>query len=233
MITPSPYRRAFSTRFVQRSLERIPVAAHADGLTLELEVSALQATGELVEPDHLVRRHGRPGLLARKRQKVVCQPCKPVCVVLQVGDQLGVRAVLGEIGDVADQRGQRRPELMRGVGQEPSLTFARPLERSEHPVQRRCQPADLVVALRLRQPPPWVARLLDLRRRARQPAEWRQRTPHQKRQRERRHGRGDQRRDQHEQADAGQRLLERRASRPRPQPRLRPRHHPNPRAGRR
>ena len=50
-----------------------------------------------------------------------------------------------EVVDVADERGQRRAQLVRGVGEEAALGVARPLERGQHPVQRRGETADLVV----------------------------------------------------------------------------------------
>ncbi len=42
-------------------------------------------------------------------------------VVLELRDQLVGRAVPREVGDVADERGQRRPQLVRGIGEEAPL----------------------------------------------------------------------------------------------------------------
>ena len=62
----------------------------------------------------------------------------------EVGDQLRRRAVTGEVLDVAAQRGERRAQLVRRVGDEAPLRLARALERVEHRVQRRGEAADLV-----------------------------------------------------------------------------------------
>ena len=43
-------------------------------------------------------------------------------------------------------RGDGRPQLVRGVGDEPTLALLSALQAVEHPVHRPRQPADLVVA---------------------------------------------------------------------------------------
>ena len=54
---------------------------------------------------------------------------------------------LGEQVEVRAQRGERRPQLVAGVGHQPALPVARGLEGGEHGVERRGQAGDLVVAL--------------------------------------------------------------------------------------
>ena len=56
-------------------------------------------------------------------------------------------AGLGEQVDVGAQRGERRAQLVAGVGDQPALPVPRRGERGEHLVERRRQPGDLVVAL--------------------------------------------------------------------------------------
>ena len=104
---------------------------------------------ELVESTSCLGAPARR-LLAREREQVVGEPCEPLGVGLEVGDQVGRRAVAGEVRDVAPQRSQRRAQLVRGVGEEAPLGLARPLEALEHRVERRREPADLVVACGLR-----------------------------------------------------------------------------------
>ena len=54
---------------------------------------------------------------------------------------------LGEQVDVGAQRGERRAQLVAGVGDQPALPVPGGGERGEHLVERRRQPGDLVVAL--------------------------------------------------------------------------------------
>ena len=68
-------------------------------------------------------------------------------------DQLGP-GVLGEVGpglgeqvEVGAQRGERGPQLVPGVGDQPALPVAGGGERGEHVVEGGGQPRDLVVAL--------------------------------------------------------------------------------------
>ena len=50
----------------------------------------------------------------------------------------------GGVLDVAEQRRHRRPQLVRGVGEEPPLAGASLLERGQHPVEHARQLPDLV-----------------------------------------------------------------------------------------
>ena len=78
--------------------------------------------------------------------------------------------------DVRLQAGERRAQLVRGVGHELPLRPARVLERAEHRVEARRQPAELVVAGRGRLDPlREIPRLGDRFRRRGQPAHGRQR----------------------------------------------------------
>ena len=78
--------------------------------------------------------------------------------------------------DVRLQAGERRAQLVRGVGHELPLSPARVLERAEHRVEARRQPAELVVAGRGRLDPlREIPGLGDRFRRRGQPAHGRQR----------------------------------------------------------
>ena len=59
------------------------------------------------------------------------------------------RALSGEDFDVRPQAGQRRAQLMRGVGDELPLGAARLLQSAEHGVEARGETAELVLAARL------------------------------------------------------------------------------------
>ena len=107
------------------------------------------APGSSSSDDLLGRR--RRGFFAREREQVVRQLGKPLGVGLEIGDERRRRAVPRKVRDVAAQRGQRRAQLVRRVGQEAPLRFARTLERVEHGVQRRREPPDLVVPVRVGQ----------------------------------------------------------------------------------
>ena len=72
------------------------------------------------------------------------------------------RAVPGQVGGVAAERRQRRPQLVRRVGQEAPLGVARPLQRRQHLVQRDGQLLHLVLAAGRRQPPRRVGGAADL-----------------------------------------------------------------------
>ena len=58
---------------------------------------------------------------ALEHQQIIDQPRQPVCVVAQVGKHLGVGAMADRVLDVAAERGDRGAQLVRGVGEEPSL----------------------------------------------------------------------------------------------------------------
>ena len=68
--------------------------------------------------------------LALQRQQVA-RPAgaSRAASLCEVGDHLRVGAVAGEVLDVADQRGQRRAQLVAGVGEEAALALARGVER--------------------------------------------------------------------------------------------------------
>ena len=107
---------------------------------------------------------GGGGLLAGEREQVVGEPREPVGVVPRSSTQLGRGAVAGEVGDVAAQRGQRRAQLVRRVGEEAALGVARALEAASIRVQRRGEPGDLVARSGFGQPAARVAGALDLAR---------------------------------------------------------------------
>ncbi len=62
---------------------------------------------------------------ALEHEQVVDQPRQPRCVAPQIGEHLGVGAVTGGVLDVAEQRRDRRAQLVRGVGEEPALAGPR------------------------------------------------------------------------------------------------------------
>ena len=127
---------------------------------------------------------------------------------LEVGDRRRVGAVLGQVGGVPAQRGQRRAQLVRGVADEAVLGFAGPLERGEHRVERVRELAHLVVDRRLREPLRGVAGARDRPRAAGQPRQRPQRAAgEQRRQRGREH-RGDQRAQGDQRPGAVQRVLD-------------------------
>ncbi len=142
-----------------------------------------------VEPHVLGGRGGR--LLAGEDDQVVDEPGEPVCVGLELGDELGTCTVAREVGDVAAQRRERRAELVGRVGQEAPLAFPHALQAGQHAVQRRGEYADLIVGGGFRQAPPRIARALDLGRGFRKPAERAQGTAKEQEDRERgQHRRG-------------------------------------------
>ena len=115
---PRPWRRAFSTRFASarssaarspRTLDRPDATTSTSGF----------GAGQLVERDDLVRRGC--GLLAREREQVVGESRQPARVLLELGDELGARTVPRQVVDVADERRQRRAQLVRRVGKEATL----------------------------------------------------------------------------------------------------------------
>ena len=67
----------------------------------------------------------------------------------QVGQHLLVGAVARGVLDVAQQRGDRRAQLVGGVGEQPALARARLLQRGEHAVEHAGEPADLIQRRRL------------------------------------------------------------------------------------
>ena len=178
-----PCRRAFSTRFESARSSAAGSARTVAGSAATSTSGAANERASSSRPDLLLGRQRR--LLPREREQVVGKAREPVGVGLEVVDQLRRRAVTREVRDVPAQRGQRRAQLVRRVGEEAALGVARALEAGEHRVQRRREPADLVVRCGLGQPPPCVAGPLDLARRAGEPRERLQRAAHQERDGER------------------------------------------------
>ena len=162
-----PCRRAFSTRFesARSSAGRSPSTQTGSAVTSTPGAATTFARARRDRLSWPCARGAR--FLPRQREQVVGEPSEALGVRLEIGDQVRRRAVAREVRDVPAQRGQRRAELVRGVGEEPPLGLARPLEAVEHRVQRRREPADLVVAVGSRQAPARVAGALDLARAAR------------------------------------------------------------------
>ena len=67
-----------------------------------------------------------------------------------------------EQAGVALDRGQRRAQLVRCVGDKPPLGIERVLQLFEHPVEARRKQSDLVTAAAAREPPAEIARAADL-----------------------------------------------------------------------
>src|SRR5581483_11266840 len=111
------------------TFERAAVAAHARRSDVEVDVRCLRRTRELVQSHDLVWRCG--SFLARKREQVACESCQPPGVLLELCDEFGARAVACEVVDVAGERGQRRAQLVRSIGEEAPLCVARALERAQ------------------------------------------------------------------------------------------------------
>ena len=107
---------------VDGALERGALAL-GPGVALDHDV-----LGEVREPDRLGLQRRRR-VLAGQRQQVVEQLAEPVRAGLDVGHDRGIGAVLGQVGGVAAQRGERRAQLVRRVADEPVLGLLRPLER--------------------------------------------------------------------------------------------------------
>ena len=162
-------RRPVAQRVVDEvadgAAERTGVAAHGHG-SRGVDGHARPCTGqrELVEADGLRRKWvGR--IFACEGEQVIEQPRKARGVLLDVGEDLGIRAMLGDVGGIAAQRGQRGSQLVGGIGDEAALGLARALERCEHRVQRLREGPDLVARPRGRESPRGVARVSDLARR--------------------------------------------------------------------
>ena len=148
----------------ERPLERAAVAAdepRAVGVDDDAGLAVGRLPRQLGDVDRLVR-HGA-GVLAGESQEIVEEPAQPLRVGVDVGQRLGVGAVGKQIRRIPAQRGDRVSQLVRGVGDEPPLGLARPLERGEHAVQRLGEPVDLLgaAAVAHRQAERCVARLLD------------------------------------------------------------------------
>ena len=111
------------------------------------------------------------GVGAREQQQVADQPAHPPRRAQRRLGRLGLLALelLGQQLEVREHAGQRRAQLVRGVGDELALAVehrlgvaARRVERPEHPLERAGQLGDLVVGLGVGQAPARVAGALDL-----------------------------------------------------------------------
>ena len=107
---------------------------------------------DVVEVDRPPGALGSAGVAAGEHEEVVGQPLQSVDLLEQAGQHLGRRALaLGDL-ELGAHAGERRAQLVRGVGDEPLLLPARDVEPVEHLVHRRRQAGDLVPAGRLRHP---------------------------------------------------------------------------------
>ncbi len=113
------------------------------------------------------------GVRAREQQEIGDEAAHPAARAQRGLRRLPAVAVerLGEQLEVGEDAGERRAQLVRGVGHELPLALqgglllrARLVERDEHAVQRARQLRDLVVGLSRRDPACGVARALDLAR---------------------------------------------------------------------
>ena len=148
-----------------RPLERRSVAsyAHRLGNRDDLRVAVGERGNEPVER-HIVRGR-RCGILPANRDQVAGEPYQAVGALLEIGDQLRRGAMPGQVGDITLQRSQRGAQLVRSIGDKAMLGLARSLEAAKHRVQRRREPANLVVHAGLGQPPPRIGGSFDLGRR--------------------------------------------------------------------
>ena len=159
-------RRAVALRVLdqvrQGPADRVAFAAHGQPrLRRHAELRIRLERGH--QRRHVDRVGGRPGrVLAGHGEQAVDQLREPGDVRLQVGEGALVGTVAGEVGGVPAQRRQRRPQLVGGVGQEPPLRIARPLQRRQHLVQRDGQLLHLVLAAGRRQAPRRVGGAADL-----------------------------------------------------------------------
>ena len=199
MIAPS--RRAVDLgvveQVVQRAAQRVGLPGDGDGRRLA-DAHAL-ATGRRVGRE-LVEAHDAvgcgPRVLALEREKVVDEPLEAAGVELEVGHHLRVGPVTGKELDVAREGGERRAQLVAGVGEEAPLAPPRRLERLEHAVERVRELRHLVLGRRVGQAPRRVAGLLDLRRGGGEAGERAEAAPGQERGAERAERRREQRREE-------------------------------------
>ena len=105
------------------------------------EVEGLHHVGERLVAGQLDQVPDEGGELLELRADVVQQ------LLALLGRQPAGGVGLGEQVEVRAQRGQRRAQLVAGVGDQPALAVARRGQRDEHRVERRGEPGDLVVAL--------------------------------------------------------------------------------------
>ena len=118
---------------LKRAPQRISIPGHpyrVDRPPHQPPVKPLVASQHL--NDHLVERYRDPLLRdpagSLHHQQVVDQPAQPLGVAAQVFEHLRIEAVPRHELDVAEQRGDRRPELVRDVGEKPALALPRGLE---------------------------------------------------------------------------------------------------------
>ena len=124
-----PCTRALRTRLAtaRSSASRSPsTSAPSSHDDPRVRIAGHRRAGDLLQRDRLAGQRRRR-ILARQREQVVEQRAQPRRVGLDVGEHGRVGAVLGHVGGVAAQRGERRAQLVRGVGDEALLGRARPL----------------------------------------------------------------------------------------------------------
>ena len=138
---------------------RVPADAHGSGC-IDGHLSSGAVERELIQP-HRLCTAGARGVLSGECEQLVEQARESRGVALDVGQHVGVGAVLCDVRGIAPQRGERGPQLVRGIGDEAALGLARLLERGEHRIERLRQRADLVARVGRGQPARRVARLGD------------------------------------------------------------------------
>ena len=123
-------------------------------------------------------RHGAAGVGAREQQQVGDETTHPPRGAQRGGGGLARLALelhLEQL-EVGEHGGQRRPQLVRRVGDELALAgerrlglAARLVQRPEHALERERELGDLVVGLRMRDRQRWVACARDRARRVGEP----------------------------------------------------------------
>ena len=164
MIRPpaGPYATGILDQICECPLERGAVADHSHRLGDDVDVRSRGTERNLVETYRNLGRGCR--LLPRESKQIVGEPREALGVDLEIGNQRRSCAVTSKMLDVATERRQRRPELVRSIGNKAPFTLASPLQAFEHRVQGQRQPADLVRPKRSRQPAARVRRPADLGR---------------------------------------------------------------------
>ena len=144
-----------------RAVEPRPLAGHHARLQVDGEADLRRVAAcaldrgrhELVEPQRL-GWVARDLAVAGELDEVADQ----LAELLELGDEVAPQALAvggrqvaagAEHLEVGAQRRERRAQLVRRVGDELALGALRVVERLEHRVERRGQPRELVVALRL------------------------------------------------------------------------------------
>ena len=112
--------------------------------------------GQLAQIHDVHREPGEPALRTGQRQQTVDEIRQPVDLLEHAADHRPVRRLVVPLAqpDLAHtaHRGQRRAQLVRHVGREPSHLRERRLEAGQHLVEHRGQAAQLVVRVGDRQP---------------------------------------------------------------------------------